>query len=55
LVRGDLEKIAGVADIITNVDGRECTFTVSDPDSDYSAKIAEFAKSNEHLDNYSIQ
>jgi copper chaperone CopZ len=54
-VRGDLEKIDGVTDIETDISGRSCSFKVTDPDVDYNSKLAEFAKSNEHLAEYSVQ
>lgn len=54
-VRGDLEKIDGVTDIQTDIDGRTCSFKLTKPDVDYKAKLEEFAKSNSHLAGYEIQ
>ena len=53
-VRGDLEKIDGVIEIVTDVPGRTCTFKVK-PDVDYETRLAEFAKTNDKLVDYEIQ
>ena len=53
-VRGALQKIDGVADIQTDVEGRKCSFKLSDPDASYKDQLAEMAKTNEHLTGYSI-
>jgi len=50
-----LEKIDGVTDIKTDIAGRLCSFKVTDPNVDYRSKLAEYAKSNEHLADYEIQ
>ena len=54
-MRGDLSKIDGIVDIQTNVPERICSFKITEPDVDYKSKLAEFAKSNEHLAGYEIQ
>ena len=50
-----MEKIDGVAEIVTDVANRTCTFKVTKPDVDYKAKLAEFAKTNGKLKDYAIQ
>ncbi|MDP7302703.1 MAG: hypothetical protein QGG09_06355 [Pirellulaceae bacterium] len=50
-----MQKIDGVTDIETDIAGRLCSFKVTDPDVDYNSKLAEYAKSNEHLAEYTIQ
>ena len=48
-------KIDGVTDIVTDVASQTCTFKVAKSDVDYEAKLAEFAKTNQHLKDYVIQ
>ena len=48
-------KIDGVADIVTDVANRTCTFKVTKPDVDYKASLVEFAKTNDKLTDYEIQ
>jgi hypothetical protein len=50
-----LEKIGGVIDIETDVDGRLCTFKVTEPDIDYKSKLEEYARTNDKLADYEIQ
>jgi hypothetical protein len=50
-----LTKIEGITDIRTDTAGRTCSFRLTNPDVDYRSQIAEFAKSNHHLAEYSIQ
>ena len=54
-VRVDLQKIDGVTDIKTDTQNRVCSFKLTDPDVDYEAKLAEFAKTNDKLAEYEIQ
>ncbi len=48
-------KIDGVTDFVADVASQTCTFTVTKPDVDYEARLAEFAKTNEYLKDYEIQ
>jgi hypothetical protein len=50
-----LAKIDGVTDIQTDISGRLCSFKVTDPGVDYESKLAEYAKTNDHLADYEIQ
>jgi len=50
-----LEKIDGVVDIETDPANLVCSFKVTKPDVEYQSKLAEFAKTNEHLAEYEIQ
>jgi len=53
-VRGDLAKIDGITDIKTDTAKQVCSFVVTNPDLDYKAKLDEFAKTNSHLEDYSV-
>jgi len=54
-VRGDLTKIDGITDIETDSGNHVCSFRVTDPTLDYKAKLDELAKTNIHLEEFSIQ
>lgn len=53
-MRGDLAKIDGITDIKTDTAKQVCSFVVTKPDLDYKAKLDEFAKTNSHLEDYSV-
>ncbi len=53
-MRGDLAKIDGITDIKTDTAKQLCSFVVTNPDLDYKAKLDEFAKTNSHLEDYSV-
>ena len=50
-----MERIDGIDGIETDVRNRACHFKVTKPGVDYESKLAEFAKTNEHLEGYEIQ
>jgi hypothetical protein len=49
-----LTKIETVTDIETDINERVCSFRVG-KDVDYKSRLEEFAKTNEHIEGYSIQ
>ena len=53
-MRGDLTKIDGVTDIQTDTSKQICTFRLTKPEVDYKAKLEEFAKTNSHIEDYTI-
>ena len=44
-----------MTDIQTDTSKQVCSFVVTKPDSDYKSKLEEFAKTNSHLEDYTIQ
>ena len=50
-----MAKIEGVMDIETDTVGRTCSFRLEQPDVDYETQLTEFAESNPHLAEFSIQ
>ena len=54
-MRGDLETITGITDIKTDPGNQVCSFRVTDPTLDYKAKLDEFAKTNTHLKEFTVQ
>lgn len=44
-----------MTDIETDYKERICKFRLTKPDVDYQTKLAEFAETNEHLKDYTIQ
>lgn len=54
-MRSDLAKIDGITDIRTDTSKQVCSFVLTKPDVDYKSKLDEFAKTNSHLEDYSIQ
>ena len=48
-------KIDGITDIETDAANRVCSFKVTKVDVDYQGQLAEFAKTNSHLAEYTIQ
>lgn len=53
-MRSDLEKLEGVSDITTDVPTTIATFKLAKPDKDLKAKLDEFAKTNEHMADWSF-
>jgi copper chaperone CopZ len=55
LVQRDLEKIEGITNIKTDRETQTASFTLTNPDVDYKAKLEEFAKTNSKLKGFEIQ
>ncbi len=57
-MRSDLEKLPGVADIKTDIENTTATFKLAmndqNKDMDLKAKLDEFAKTNEHMKDWSF-
>ena len=50
-----MEKIDGVIDIETDVNGRLCTFKVTKPDVDYKSQLEKYAKTNSDLADFEMK
>ena len=50
-----MEKIEGITEIKTDIDKTICSFKVPADNTEYLEKLAEYAKTNEHLADYEIQ
>ena len=48
-------KIAGVHDIQTDIASGTCSFRLENAEIDYRSQLDNFAKTNPHLTEYSIQ
>lgn len=44
----------GITDIQTDTSKQLVTFRVTDPDLDYKARLEEFAKTNSHIEDYTV-
>ncbi|HMO13477.1 MAG TPA: heavy-metal-associated domain-containing protein [Pirellulaceae bacterium] len=53
-VRNSLQQIPSITEIETDPVNRTCSFKVA-KNVDYKRKLAEFAKSNDHLKDYAVQ
>ncbi len=53
-MRSDLEKVAGVSNITTDVATQICTFQLADPSFDVKGKLTELAGTNEHIAGWSL-
>ncbi len=53
-MRSDLEKIPGVRDITTDFTTNIATFKAPQPQPELKAKLDEFAKTNEHMIDWSF-
>ena len=49
-----MEKVPGVSNIETNIDTHVCKFYLADDKLDLKAKLDEFAKTNDHLKDWSL-
>ena len=50
-----MAKLDGVTDITPDTKALTCSFKVPKSNTDYEAKLAEFAKTNDHLEGFKIQ
>ena len=48
-MRSELEKVAGISNIKTDVASQTCTFHLADASLDINAKLDELASGNDHL------
>ena len=53
-MRSDLQKIEGISDIETNIQTRVCKFKLANVQLDLKAKLGELAKTNSHIQGWSI-
>jgi len=49
-----LEKVEGITNINTDPTARKVTFNLTSDEVEYESKLAEFAKTNEHLAEFEI-
>jgi len=45
----------GVAEITPDIKAQTCSFKVPKSNTEYKSQLAEFAKTNDHLEGYTIQ
>jgi len=53
-VRSDLEKLQGIKDITTDFKTNIATFKIAMPQADLKKKLDGFAKTNEHMKDWSF-
>jgi hypothetical protein len=53
-VRSDLEKLPGIKDITTDFKTNVATFKIAMPQGDLKKKLDGFAKTNEHMKDWSF-
>lgn len=54
-MRSDLEKVAEVKQVEPHLPSRTCQIVLKDKSYDIKSKLEELAKSNSHLDGWSIK
>ena len=52
-MRGDLEKVPGVIDIVTDIETNTATFRYDPEQVDIDAKLTELGESNDHIAGWS--
>jgi hypothetical protein len=53
-VRSDLQKVAGITDIETDIGARLCKFKLKDANLDVTGKLSELAATNSHMTGWSL-
>ena len=53
-MRSDLQKLQGISEIKTDIPSRSATFKIAQNQADLKTKLDEFAKTNEHMKDWSF-
>ncbi|HVC92897.1 MAG TPA: hypothetical protein VND64_04355 [Pirellulales bacterium] len=53
-MRSDLQNVAGITDIETDIGARLCKFKLKDENLDLAGKLSELAETNSHMSGWSL-